>query len=86
LSWRNHVFAVPAIERNSRGEQSLSAGKKFAAPAMITITAISTVPANADALASFPRLHPLAHGINDTYYFVSRHARILNTWPETFFD
>jgi hypothetical protein len=53
---------------------------------MIAITAISTVPANADALASFPRLHPLAHGINDAYYFMSRHARILNTWPETFFD
>jgi hypothetical protein len=53
---------------------------------MIAITAISTVPANADALASFPRLHPLTHGINDTYYFMSWDARILDTGPESFFD
>ena len=83
---RNHVFGVAAIERNSRGEQGHSAGKKLAAPAVIAITAVATVPANADALASFPRLHPLAHAINDTNDFMSRHTRILNTWPKSFFD
>ncbi len=68
------------------GEQVHGAGKKLAAPAVIAITAVASVPANADALASFPRLHPLAHVINDTNDFMSRHTRILNTWPESFFD
>jgi hypothetical protein len=53
---------------------------------VITITAVATVPANADALASFPRLHPLAHRINDTNDFMSRNTRILNTGPMSFFD
>src|SRR5262249_51681352 len=76
LTRRNHVFGIAAIERNSRCEQSLCAGEKLAAPAMIAITAISAMPANADALASFPRLHPLADGINNTNDFMSRHTRI----------
>jgi hypothetical protein len=83
---RNHVFGVAAIERNSGGEQGHSAGKKLAATAVIAITAIATVPANADALASFPRLHPLAHAINDTDDFMSWHARVLNTWPKPFLN
>jgi hypothetical protein len=86
LSRRNHVFPVAAIERNSRGEQGHGAGKKLAAPAVIAITAVATVPANSDALASFPRLHPFADGINDTNYFMSRYTRILDTGPESFFD
>jgi hypothetical protein len=53
---------------------------------VIAITAVASVPANADALASFPRLDPLAHAINDTNDFMSRHTRILNTWPKSFFD
>src|SRR5262249_47206527 len=86
LSRRNHVFGIAAIERNSRGEQGHAAGKKLAAPAMIAITAVATVPTNADALASFPRLHSFTHGINNTNYFMSRHTRILNTGPKSFFD
>src|SRR5262249_40054283 len=86
LSRRNHVFGVTAIERNSRCEQCLSAGEKLAAPAVIAITAVTTVPADADALASFPCLHPLPHGINDANDFLSRHTRILDTWPKSFFD
>ena len=53
---------------------------------MIAITAVATVPADADALPSFPWLHPLAHAINDTNDFMSRHTRILDTWPKSFFD
>jgi len=83
---RNHVFGVAAIERNSRGEQGLSAGKKLAVPAVIAITAVAAVPANADALASFPRLYPLAHAINHTNDFMSGNTRILNTWPKSFLD
>src|SRR4030095_4280581 len=86
LSRRNQIFGVTAIERNSRGEQGHSAGKKLAAPAVIAITAVASVPANADALTSFPRLYPLAHVINDTQAFMPRHTRILNTWPESFLD
>jgi hypothetical protein len=44
------------------------------------------VPANADALTSFPWLHPLAHAINNTNDFMARHAGILNAWPKSFFD
>jgi hypothetical protein len=86
FSRRNHVFAVAAIERNPRDEQRHSAGKKLASPALITITAVATVPANADALASFPRLHAFADSVNDTNDFMSRNSRILNTWPMSFFD
>jgi hypothetical protein len=53
---------------------------------VIAITAVATVPANANALASFPRLHAFAYPINDTNYFMSRYTRILNTGPESFFD
>jgi hypothetical protein len=86
LSRSNHVFGIPAIERNSCGEQCLGAGKKFAAPTVIAITAVASVPAYPDALASFPRLHTLAHGIHDANNFMSRNTRILNTWPQSFFD
>ena len=53
---------------------------------MIAITTVTAVPANSDALASFPRLYPLAHAIDDTNDFMSRHTRILNTGPKSFFD
>jgi hypothetical protein len=53
---------------------------------MVAITAVATVPANANALPIFPWLHPFAHAINDTNYLVSRHARILDTRRESFFD
>jgi hypothetical protein len=86
LSRRNHVFGVAAIERNSCGEQALRAGEKLTAPAVIAITAVASVPADADALASFPRLHRLAHGIDDANDLVSWYTRILNTGPESFFD
>src|SRR5204862_3427902 len=74
LSRRNHVFGIAAIERNSRGEQIHSACKELATPAVIAITAVAAVPANADALTGFPWLHPLTHGINNTNYFMSRHT------------
>src|SRR5262249_2859667 len=86
LSWSNHVLSVAAIERNSRGEQVHSARKEFATPAVIAVTAVATVPANADALTRFPRLYPLAQGINGTNDFMARHTRILDTGPESFFD
>src|ERR1051325_11142477 len=63
LSRSNHVFGVTTIERNSGGEQCLGARKKLAAPAVVAIAAVTTVPANADALTGFPRLHAVAHGI-----------------------
>jgi hypothetical protein len=53
---------------------------------VITITAVAPVPANADALASFPRLHAFAHSVNDTNDFMSGDTRILNPWPKSFFD
>src|ERR1700756_118319 len=86
LSRRNHVFSVAAIERNSRGEQGHRARKELATPAMIAIAAIPAVPTNTDSLAVLPRLHPLAHAINDTNDFMSRHTRILDTGPESFLD
>jgi hypothetical protein len=86
LSRRNHVFTVAAIEGNPRGEQRHGTGKKLAAPAVIAITAVATVPANANALASFPWLYPLTHGINDANYFMSRHTRIFDTRPKPVFD
>jgi hypothetical protein len=86
LSRSNHVFGIPAIERNSCGEQCLGAGKKFAAPAVIAITAVASVPAYPDALATLPWLHALADDVNDTNNFMSRNTGILNTWPKSFFD
>src|ERR1700746_3816300 len=86
LSRRNHVFTVAAIERNSRGEQGTRPAKKPATPPMIAIAAIPAVPTNTDSLAVLPRLHPLAHAINDTNNFMSRHTRILDTGPESFLD
>ena len=53
---------------------------------MIAITAVTAVPTNTDALASSPRLHPFADNIDDSNDLVSRHTRILDTGPESFFD
>jgi hypothetical protein len=80
------VFAVATIERNSRDKQGHSAGNKLAAPTVIAITAVATVPPNADSLASFPRLHAFADSIDNSDYFMSWHTRILDTGPESFFD
>jgi hypothetical protein len=44
------------------------------------------VPTNADALAVFPWLHPIAYGIHNSNDLVSRHTRILNTRLESFLD
>jgi hypothetical protein len=60
--------------------------KKLAAPAMVAITAVAAVPTDPDALATFPWLHSFAHGIHNSNHLMSRHARILNTGPESFFD
>ena len=53
---------------------------------MIAIPAIAAVPANTDALTGFPWLHSFSYGIDNSDDLVPRHARILNTGPEPFFD
>ena len=53
---------------------------------MVAIAAIPAMPANTDALATFPWLHSFADSIDNSNDFVSRHTRILNTGPESFLD
>jgi hypothetical protein len=53
---------------------------------MVAIAAVAAVPANTHALASFPRFHSFAHGIDNSNDFVSRHTWIFNTRPVSFFD
>ena len=47
---------------------------------------MSAMPAHADALAFFPWRDVVADRIDAPGDFVTRHTRILNSGPETFFD
>src|SRR5947208_16584928 len=53
---------------------------------MVAITTVTAVPADPDALATFPWLHSLAHKVDSSDDFVSGHTRILNTGPLAFLD
>jgi hypothetical protein len=53
---------------------------------MIAITTIAGVPTDPDALTSFPGLRAFPHNVDYADYFVSRHTRILNSGPLSFFD
>ena len=54
--------------------------------AMVAIATVPAVPADPDALATFPWLHSFAQKIDNSNDLMSRHTRILNTGPEPFFD
>src|SRR5262249_24344435 len=86
LSRGNHVFSVAAIERDAGRQQRHRARKKLASPAMIAIAAITAVPTNTDSLAVLPRLHTFADSIDNSDHLMSRHTRILDTGPESFFN
>ena len=53
---------------------------------MVAITAVAAVPADADTLTILPWLHAFPYTIDNSNYLVSRHARILDTRPESLFD
>ena len=80
------MFGVTAIERNSGREQRYISRKEIAAPAMVAVSAVSTMPANPNPLTILPWLHSFTDKIDNSDDFMSRHTRILNTWPRSILD
>src|SRR2546425_511647 len=60
---------------------------RFQTPALALATGAVTaaVPADADSLPLLPRGNAGPHFIDDACHFMSGNARILNSWPESFF-
>jgi hypothetical protein len=58
---------------------------EVSAAAGVTLEAVSAVPSDADALSGLPQSNVGADGINASGDFVSGHARILKSGPDSFF-
>src|SRR5438309_11985186 len=81
-----HVFGVTAIERNPGSQQGHLTGKEIAAPARITMSAMSSMPADANSLTRFPLRHVRPDGVNNSNHFMTRYSRVLNARPRPIFD
>ena len=84
--WRDHIFGITAIERNAGGQQRHLASKEITAPAWIAVSAMSSMPTDANSLTRFPFRHARPNGVNDSDYFMSGHSWVLDTRPGSIFD
>src|ERR1051325_3202464 len=81
----NHVLGISTIEVKA-SYLSVDTHREVATMTLLTNKAMAAVPANPDTLTHIPRFHTLAHGIDATRNFMTRHARILKSWPDAIFD
>src|ERR1700679_3709036 len=81
---RDHIIRITAIEGNSGDLQRHRAAEEISVAAVVAFTAMSAMPAHADALARLPLSDARAHGIHHADEFVPGHARIFDAWPMTF--
>jgi hypothetical protein len=66
------------------GHRPDHAGEKLAAAARVADSAMPSVPAHADPLSLFPRLHVGADLVDDAGHLVARNTRVLNARPVAF--
>src|SRR5437879_3225710 len=77
-----HVFGVTAVEGNPGRQQRYLTGEEIAAPAGITMSAMSSVPADANSLTRFPFRDARPNGVNDSDDLMSGNSLILNARPD----
>src|ERR1043166_911003 len=82
---RDHVLGVTAIKIDPR-DLAINAHSEIAATALVTHKIMAAVPADADALVSFPVRHVISQGIDAPRNFMSWHTWILQPRPQTVFD
>ena len=81
----DHVFGITAIVVDP-GDLAINAHREITAPALVAGKIMSAVPADADALPCLPANHAVTERIDSAGDFMTRHARILKSWPQTFLD
>src|SRR5262252_3199266 len=85
LGGGDHVLGVAAVEAE-RGDLLEAAQDEVAAAARITRKAVSTVPADTDALTGLPDLDVGAHDVDAPRDLVPRDARVREPGPEPILD
>src|SRR5215213_10000114 len=83
--WCNHVLGISTVEVYP-GDFSINTHREVAAPALFTYEAVAAMPADTNALTCRPCCDVVAYGIDAAGDFMTRHTRILNARPETFFN
>ena len=85
LDWRDHIFLIATVEIKS-SDCAFLAVRKIAGAAGRAGIVLSAMPANANAISLFPGGHTRTDLINYAGDFVTRHARKLETRPESVFQ
>ena len=81
----NHVFGIAAVEIDT-GDFAIHAHREIAAPALFADETMSAMPADANALTFLPGGDVVSDRVDLPGDFMTRHAWILQSGPETFFD
>src|SRR5262249_42059544 len=81
----DHVFSVAAVDVEAR-DLPIHAHGEVPAPALCADEAMSTMPADANALPWLPCCDVVADGIDASRDFMTWHTRIRQPRPETFFN
>ena len=84
LGGRDHVFGVTAIEAEA-GDLAKLAKKEVATAAGIAFEAVSAMPTYAHTLARLPVGYVRSNRVDAPGDLMPRHARILDSRPESFF-
>src|SRR4051794_19337601 len=81
---RNHVFAITAIDSDSRDDATF-AKHKISAATGVAYKTVSAMPSHADPLSGFPVAYVRANYVDSSRDFVPGNSRKFNPRPETFF-